>query len=539
MPRGELAPVYFEPPKDREIQSECLEAGIWLTPAGIEAGLDARKIALQMGMQLQHRAQGAAGMMVTNGERFAVRRGMGWVRVVFEEGRNVPDVKRNYGFLNPIFQPIAQLVLQPVPPAHVAEIHGRYPTSGGSNHRENIQPFNRDGIWFAHHGNLTNTDEIKASTPPENRLAVLARKITRKKLPDSDSWFALKKIARTPGKSLAEKLLKAQKNFEGGWAFILTDGKSIVASRDPYGIRPLMLGYIGPEDKPWGYAIAVETTAFEKIKGYRGYRDIEPGETIQIDEKGETVLERIPKGRRPSAFEWVYMQGLNGVFEEKDVLTARKNMGRNLWKEMRKNMPTEFTEGEQILVIPVPDAGRPAAEGFIEEAQKELGIQQIRLELDALIKNRYVGRLYIESSDRRVETEDKYSVIRKLIEGKKIFVIDDSEVHGITAKAIVSLLREVGGAAWVGLGIVSPEIVWRCAFGVDQSGPLIANDIPDLKERAKHLGADYMIHLSRGGLAKAIGLSEEELCMRCFGGDGPPLPKSIIPLNEAGLTRVV
>lgn len=532
MPRGELAPIHFEPPKDKEIQSECLEACIWLTQAGIEAGLDARKIALQMGMQLQHRAQGAAGMMVTNGERFAVRRGMGWVRVVFEEGRNVPDVKRNYGFLNPIFQPIVQLVLQPVPPAHVAEIHGRYPTSGGSNHRENIQPFNRDGIWFVHHGNLTNTDEIKASTPPENRLAVLARKITRKKLPDSDSWFALKKIARTPGKSLAEKLLKAQKSFEGGWAFILTDGKSIVASRDPYGIRPLMLGYIGPEDKPWGYAIAVETTAFNKIRGYRTYRDIEPGETIQIDENGETKLERAPKGRTPCAFEHVYLHGLSGVFEGKDILTVRKNMGRLLWEEMKDNLPPEFTGEEQILVIPVPDAGRPAAEAFVEAAQEILGRDRVKLELDALIKNRYVGRLYLDPSDRRTETEDKYDVIPELTKGRNLFVVDDSIVHGITTKAIVSLLRNIGRAKGVGLGIVSPPIVWRSTYGVDQSGPLIANDIPDTKERAKHLGASYLFHLSLEGLSRAIGITLDELCTKCMGGGGPPSPKSTILLNE-------
>ena len=111
--------------------------------------------------------------------------------------------------------------------------------------------------------------------------------------------------------------------------------------------------------------------------------------------------------------------------------------------------------------------------------------------------------------------------------------MDYSIVHGITTRAIVNLLRNIGRAKGIGLGIASPPIVWRCTFGVDHSGPLIANDIPDITERAKHLGADYLFHLSREGLAEAIGLSQKELCMRCMGGDGPPLPKSVIPLNEA------
>lgn len=510
MPAAELAPIHFEPPKDSEIQSECLKGFIYLTPEGLKAGLDVRKIGLQMGMQLQHRAQGSAGMMVTNGYEFDIRRGMGWVRVVFEEGRNVPYV----------------------PNAHIAGIHGRYPTSGGSNHRENTQPFNLGNLWFAHHGNLTNTDEIKARLSSESG-------IVGDGLPDSDSWFAFNDIARAKGQSLGEKLINAQKRFEGGWAFTLTDGKTIVASRDPYGIRPLMLGYIGPEDKPWGYAIAVETTAFNKIIGYRTYRDIEPGETIQIDENGETVLERAPKGRTPCAFEWVYLQGLSGVFEGKRVLPSRKEMGRSLWEEMKDNLPSEFTGGEQLLVVPVPDAGRPAAEAFVEAAQKVLGPNRVKLELDALIKNRYVGRLYIESSDRRTETEDKYDVIPELTEGRNLFVVDDSIVHGITTKAIVSLFRNAGRAKGVGLGIVAPPIVWRSTFGVDQSGRLVAEEIPNTAERAKYLGADYLFHLSRKGLARAIGLSEENLCLRCMGGGGPPLPRSTIPLNEIGLTRTV
>lgn len=503
MPR-ELQPINFEPQIDREIQSECGESIVFLTQRGLGAGLDPRKIAYQMGMENQHRAQGSTGMMVTDGRRFDVRRGFGWVSVAFQQGQNLPEV----------------------PNAHIAFIHSRYPTSGASNHKQNIQPFRSDGIWFGHHGNLTNTQDIEKNTPPGSIWLSLLRKVRSEATPDSDSWKALNAIARTKGQTIGEKLLKAQRGFEGGWAFILTDGKSVVASRDPYGIRPLMLGYIGPENDPWGYAISVETCAFEKIKGYRGYRDILPGETVQIDNKGETVLERAPKGLKACSFEHVYMQWPGSFFEGREVLTARKNMGRITWKEA----PVEVKDGEQVIVVPVPDSARPAAEGFVEEAQKTLG-SRIKIELDALIKNRYVGRLYIEPSDKRIETRNKYSVIRRLVEGKKIILVDDSIVHGITAQAIVELLLE-NGAAEIYVRIVSPEIKRQCTFGIDQSGKLIAKEMPDLKERARFLGANSLAHLSRKGLAEAIGRPIDSLCMSCFGGDGPPLAKSVIPLRE-------
>lgn len=492
MPRGELQPIHF--PEAREIQSECGLAGNFITKAGIEAGLDVVKISYQGGIDLQHRAQGSAGMVISNGEEFDKKKDFGWVPVAFKQGLNLPHLN------NPF----------------IGMIHTRYPTSGGSNHKENIQPFGLDGMWFGHHGNLTNTQEIQEKHGPFPKGG---------DFPDSDSWIALNAIVKANGSSLGEKLMKAQEDFEGGWAFILTDGKAMVASRDPYGIRPLMLGYLGPEDNPWGYSLAVETSAFEKIKGYRGYRDILPGETVQIDERGEAILERAPKGRKNCAFEYVYMQWPGSIFEGREVLTTRENMGRILWREA----PIGVKEGERVLVVPVPDTSRPAAKAYVEEAQKTLG-SSIKFE-EALLKNRYVGRLYIESSDKRVDTQNKYTLIKRMVEGRKVVVIDDSIVHGITSQAIMGMFRDAG-AAEVHLRIHSPSIVDQCNFGIDQSGTLIAKD-KKVDEIATFLGVDSLGYLSREGLAEAISLSAESLCMGCFGGDGPPVAKSTIPLNEA------
>lgn len=492
MPRAELQPIYF--PEAREIQSECGLATNYITREGIKAGLQVTKITLQEGIDLQHRAQGSAGMVISNGTEFDKVKNLGWVRDAFDQGRNLPHLSDPF----------------------IGMIHTRYPTSGGSNHVENIQPFGLDGIWFGHHGNLTNIEEIKEKHGPFSIGG---------DFPDSDSWIAFNTIVRANGSSLGDKLINAQRDFEGGWAFILTDGKAIVASRDPYGIRPLMLGYIGPEDNPWGYAIAVETSAFEKIKGYRGYRDILPGETVQIDERGETILERKPKGRKHCAFEHVYMQWPSSFFEGKEVLAARENMGRILWREA----PIEVKDGEQVLVVPVPDTARPAARAYVEEAQKTLG-SSIRLE-EALLKNRYVGRLYIESSDKRVDTQNKYTLIKRMIKGRKIVVIDDSIVHGITSQAIIGMFLDAG-AAEVHLRIHSPSIVEHCNYGVDQSGPLIAKD-KKIEEIAMFLGVNSLGYLSREGLAEATGIDIGDLCMSCFGGDGPPIAKSTIPLNEA------
>lgn len=514
MPAAELSPIHFdfEPPK--EIQSECGLGAIILTKEGIAAGLDVRKIIYQMGMDYQHRAQGSVGVTISDGRRVESQKDLGWVSVALGQGAKVPRTTEGFWFLS-----------KPTVPM-LGEIHTRYPTSGGSNHRENIQPFNKDGIWFAHHGNLTNMDEVRARTKPESALSAFLRKIKREKLPDSDSWFAFNAILSEYGRDVSQKLVNAQGYFEGGWAFILTDGKAIVASRDPYGIRPLMLGYLGPEESPWGYVVGVETSAFERIKGYRSYREIEPGETVRIDQNGELPLNKSPKGRKACAFEGVYLQSVSSEYEGKSVYDSRRDAGRIMWREA----PIGLEDNNEIIVVPVPDSGRPSAYGYVEEGQKVIG-SRIRIE-EAMVKNRYVGRSYIEPSNRRVNVEDMYSIIEELVRDRIVVLVDDSIVKGITSRAIVSLFRRAG-AKEVHLRIVSPPIVWASQYGVDQSGILFAKEYPNKADREAFLGVNSLSHLSLDGLAEALGKSQEDLCMRCMGGDGPPLPRSMIALNEA------
>ncbi len=203
MPRGELAPINFEPSKDREIQSNCNLVTIFLTQKGVDFFMASSKngdgnlklpiMGYRAGIDGQHRAQGGAGIVAIDEDgSYRVVRGRGFVSDVFSEGRDLPKVLR----------------------PKILTLQTRYPTSGDPNHVNNIQPFHLDGLWFGHHGNLTNIDEIEKKYGPFPK---------GEDLPDTDSWVALNAIAGAKGKTLGEKLINAQGDFQGGWAFTVTD----------------------------------------------------------------------------------------------------------------------------------------------------------------------------------------------------------------------------------------------------------------------------------------------------------------------------
>ncbi len=485
------ASVKLHPERER-IQSECGLFGIFIIDP---TSTDVRAVSLQAGADLQHRAEGAAGMWISNGKFSDSVRELGTVAVAFQEGRNLPSVE------NP----------------HIAMLHSRYPTAGGSNHKPNIQPLSLDGITFGHHGNLTNVQEIS------DRIGFVPQ---GESSPDSDSWIALNAIAREKGSTLAEKVINAQKNFEGGWAFIVTDGDVIVASRDPHGIRPLSVAILGDEASPKGYLLSVESCVFNKM-GVSDFREVLPGETIVIDKSGVKTVDMSPKEQMSCLFEFVYMMRPDSRFLGEIVYNARREAGRHLWKEA----PIELEEGEELVVMPVPNSGRPSALGFFHEAQKDLGLKVTYDE--GLLSNAYFGRNFIKSSAQR-KAYLKFYPIEELLRDKTVVLVDDSIVRGDTTPTLVEMCMWAG-AKKVHKRVASPEIKYPCHWGVAMPThqELLANKMPSLRDRERYLGVTSLAHLSLDGLIEATGVSKDKLCTHCFSGKGPSLSKfGTVPLRE-------
>ncbi len=490
----------------RKYQTDCGLFGVYYP------GHDARLIGYRAGTDLQHRAEGAAGMYFSNGQEDDIVKNLGTVAVAFQEGR--------------VFQNRDVLFGEKTP--YIGVLHTRYPTSGGSNHLPNIQPMQLDGITLGHHGNLTNAAELR-----EKMWDVPMGG----KFPDNDSWLALNEIVRSNGSTLADKLVNAQKKFEGGWAFILSDGRQLVASRDPYGTRPLSVASLGSKKTPEGFMISVETAPFDNLGAY-DYREILPGETVVIDESGIKTVDMSPKGEKSCIFEFVYMMSPRSEFMGQLVATARRRAGDLLWREH----PIKPKESEKVIVMGVPDSGRQSALAYFQQAQEEFGTKFTYDE--GLLANRYFGRNFIKASGERAANL-KFYTIKELIRDKVIVIVDDSLVRGETTLDNVKKMLD-DGAREVHVRIASPEIKHPCYWGVAFSryGELIANKIANIADRERYLGVTSLGHLSLKGLFQAVGMTPEQaryaaerdntkFCTHCFDGNGPEIKKhGIIELLE-------
>lgn len=494
---GELISSFIPEVERPKIQSECGMFALVL-PNGSDLSL--YSLAYQGISAQQNRAEGAAGFHVSNGKKFETVKALGTVAVAFQEGRNIPQLE------NPT----------------IALLHTRWPTSGSSRHTENIQPLSLEGITLAHHGNFTNVLEI------EEKIGYVPK---GGDYPDSDSWVILNAIQRQKGNSLGEKVVNAQRelNFEGGWALIVTDGKDVVASRDPYGIRPLSVGYLGSRDKPQGYAVAVETFGFKEMT--KDFHEILPGETIVINEKGIKTVDLNHKGQMPCIFEYVYMSRPESEFAGEIVDAARRRSGHKLWEEA----PVIPKSGNKIIVMPIPDSGRTAALGYFHEAQKSLGLQADYDE--GILANKYYGRNFIKESKNRTGLL-KFSAMADLLNGEEIVLVDDSIVRGDTMPKLVKACYEAG-AKKVHVRIASPVIQNPCVYGVafGTREELFSTHFPSGEKRRNHLGADSLSYLSLQGLKDAVDPSgKKAFCTECFDGKGPPRSSNnVILLDEISM----
>jgi amidophosphoribosyltransferase len=412
---------------------------------------------------LQHRGQESAGIAVSDRGRLTVLRDMGLVAQVFDEEN-----------------------LQALP-GEVAIGHTRYSTTG-SAHWANAQPLVHHGaartVALGHNGNLTNTSELRAALESD-RVALGAT---------SDTEVIAALIAHDP-EPLPVAVAQAMARLDGAYSVVaLAEGK-LVGFRDPHGIRPLALGRLGDD-----WVLASETCALDLI-GARFDRDVRPGEVVVIDEDGLTATQALPEGRQALCiFEHVYFARPDSILAGSEVHGVRVRMGERLAAE---------APADADLVMPIPDSGTPAAVGF----SRASGIPYS----EGLIKNRYVGRTFIEPDQglREQGIKLKFNPLAEVAH-KRLVIVDDSIVRGSTMKQLVAMLFEAG-AAEVHVRISSPPVVSPCFYGIDmadeQQLPAASRSVDEVREL---VGATSLHYLSVDGMQAATRLPEESVCRACF-----------------------
>lgn len=425
---------------------------------------------------LQHRGQEACGIVSCDSKRFYTEKHMGLVGDNFV-GEDLP--KRL--------------------PGYAAIGHNRYSTQGKSAMR-NIQPIFADlatgGCAIAHNGNLTNARKLRQELVQEGAIFQTTM----------DTEVALQLIAKSPQLPLANKLIEAMEQIEGGYALVVLTDDKLIGARDPIGLRPLVLGKLGNS-----YVLASETCAFDII-GAEFVREVENGEIVVITGDGvESITPFPPRPARPCVFEYVYFSRPDSLIQGRSVYDVRCNMGKYLAEE---------SAVEADVVVPVPDGGIPAAIGYAEATATpfQLGI----------IRSHYIGRTFIQptQSHRARSVSRKHSANRAVLAGKRVVLIDDSIVRGTTSKKIVQMVRDAG-AKEIHFRSASPPIKHPDFYGIDMpsTAELFASQY-DVEAMARNLGVDSLGFLSVDGLYKAIGGSprSDDLPLHadhCFTGDYP------------------
>ncbi len=417
---------------------------------------------------LQHRGQESAGIAVSDAGRLTVLRDMGLVAHVFSEQQ-----------------------LQALP-GDVAIGHTRYSTTGSALWA-NAQPVVHHGrerrVALGHNGNLTNAAELR------EELVVAGVRFSS----SSDTEVIAALLAREPGE-LSKAVAKTMARLEGAYSVVALAGDTLVAFRDPHGIRPLELGRIGDD-----WVIASESCAFDLI-GATWEREVRPGEVVWVEGNELRSAQALPEGRGALCiFEHVYFARPDSRLAGTEVHGSRVRMGQRLAQE---------APAEADLVMPIPDSGTPAAIGFA----KASGIPYE----EGLIKNRYVGRTFIQPDQalREQGIRMKFNPLDE-IAGRRIVIVDDSIVRGNTMRALVAMLFD-SGAAEVHVRVSSPPVVSPCFYGIDMADEdQLAAAHRSGEEMRAHVGATSLHYLSLEGMQWATRLPEGSVCRACFTREYP------------------
>jgi len=418
---------------------------------------------------LQHRGQESAGIATTDGKGLQVYAKMGLVSQVFSED----SLTRLSG--------------------DIAIGHNRYSTRGSSR-VSNVQPIivgsGSNTIAVAHNGNIVNAEHLYQELCDKGYTFHTS----------TDSEVIANLILSAPDKDWVDKIRYAMHRLQGAYSLTMMTNHSLFGVRDPFGVRPLCLGSING-----GWVIASESCALDHI-GASFIREVEPGEIISVSGSGvDSYREEVGK-KGLCIFEYIYFARPDSVINGRLLYPARQAMGRELAREH----PVDAD-----LVMGVPDSATAAGIGYALESGIPLA--------EGLIKNRYVGRTFIEP-DQRIRdlgVKLKFNPLPQMLDGKRVVVVDDSIVRGTTTPQVVKLLRRAG-AREVHMRICAPPLRYPCFFGVDMATrwELIAaqKTIPEVRD---FIGADSLGYLSIDGLIKAVGLPKDIFCLACFTGDYP------------------
>lgn len=423
---------------------------------------------------LQHRGQESCGITVSKGDSLKRVKGMGTVAEVFKED-NLSLLEGNIGI------------------GHV-----RYSTSGGS-YDYNSQPlmgFSRgEELSIGHNGNLINHQILRTRLEEEGMMFQTA----------IDTEVILFLIARYYRGDIVDAIKRTMSLIEGAYSIVLLLQDKLVAFRDSYGIRPLVMG----ETEDGDVIFSSENAAIE-IMGGEVKRDILPGEIVVVDENGVNSY-FYEKAKKPKhcIFEYVYFSRDDATLDKVNSYNFRRRCGEILFRE---------SPADVDLVVPVPDSGVPSAIGYSQES----GIPFA----EGLVKNRYVGRSFIKPTqeEREMAVKLKLNPLRHVVEGKRIVLIDDSIVRGTTSKNLIKRIREAG-AKEVHLRITSPPVTNQCYYGIDTPSRmnLIAAN-KTVEEIREEIGADSLDFISLEGMEKATLQDGSKFCNACFTGDYPVDP---------------
>ncbi|OXS56900.1 amidophosphoribosyltransferase [Cohnella sp. CIP 111063] len=449
-----------------KVREECGVFGVYGHP-------DAANLSYYGLHALQHRGEESCGICASDEGTFHYHRGMGLVKEVFDRDR-MESLKGN--------QAIG---------------HVRYSTSG-SSHLGNAQPlvfkYRGGDLAVCTNGNLVNEPIIRKELEESGSIFQTT----------SDTEVIAHLIARS-SKDLVEAVKDAFLRLIGGYAFLIQTKDYLIAACDPHGLRPMVMGRLGE-----AYIFASESCALETI-GAEYARDVQPGELLVLSKDGLREERFAPMERRAiCSMEYIYFARPDSDIYGANLHSSRKRMGQILAQE-------SFVDAD--IVTGVPDSSISAAIGYAEQTgiPYELG----------LIKNKYTGRTFIQPSQelREKGVKMKLSAVRKVVEGKRVVMIDDSIVRGTTSLRIVNMLREAG-ALEVHVRITSPPFMNPCYYGIDTPNPgdLIASS-KSVEEIRRAINADSLYFLTEKGLRDAVGIHPDEynngLCMACFNNDYP------------------
>ncbi|MDD3083555.1 MAG: amidophosphoribosyltransferase [Candidatus ainarchaeum sp.] len=455
-------------------------------------GKNAEEKIYLMLIQLQHRGQLSAGMTTFNSNE-----------------KHLLKTHRGLGLVNSSFKAYDENKFKQILIKHHSNKgigHVRYSTSGQDD-LEYVQPFEREHgrkkKWFsfAFNGSITNYSELKKDL--EANGYHLIRETDTEIIQHLISRF----LKEEPN-NLQNVFHNLAKKIDGSYSLVFINAEgTIIALRDPLGIKPLCYAEKNGEIGIASESVALANIGFDKIK------EVPPGKIIEIDNKLELKDFLINNKRAFCMFEWVYFAHAASKIEEKLVYNVRYNLGKELAKLEKEKID------KNCVVVPVPDSSKPAGDGFAEE----LGLPS----KEGLVRNRYLGRTFIETKNRGSKVRQKFSIAKEVFENKKVFLVDDSIVRGNTMKNLIGYIKEYGNPKEIHVRVSCPEVMFPCFYGVDMGSKkeFIANNKLTRNERIeairKEINVDSLIYQSIENLVKVIGIDEKNLCLACLNGKYP------------------